>query len=502
MRRLFRDSIIAVLTAGLLLSAGGTHVSAMGGAPAAKVKKFDIIQREKDAERHLRAGRYQQAAEGFREILENKRRVLGKNHLDVALTLLNLATAELKLGRAEKALDAQLQALSIRRAVLDSNHWLVAAAYNDLSETYAALGRFGDAARAAKSDIAVFEKRLGPDHMRLGSMYLRYAKLLRKAGRKDEAERAAAHGHGVYAAAPQLASPPMQPSPELPADIKTVTAGPVTAHFSGEKPAGGPLRYGVTGLWFSFAGDNRVYPFKPEGKLFFSDWRFDIFSPDGKRVLLLMDRFGPYHIVFTARLRDYLTGKSLPDDVVGQTRKPGDVAAVHENAVWVSNQELRYTLSCCGTSEEKTHRIHFFGYKPKSSLDLVIDYRPRLKVRFSKLPVGSGGLIATVRAFLVQQDRAVANPGSWIKGNVTLGAEPKEYMPSDDELLLAELGSSIAAKAESLGREKAAAELARGGIQLREIVFDEFRFRHADVMGSGRFYYASPPNRVRVKLEP
>lgn len=285
-------------------------------------------------------------------------------------------------------------------------------------------------------------------------------------------------------------------------EIKTVTSGSVTAHFGGEKPKDVPLRFGVRALWFTFAGDNRVYRFKPEGGLSFSDWRFNIFSPDGKRVLLLMDRFGPYHLVFTARLREYLTGNSLPDDIVGQKWKAGDVAAVHEDAVWVSNEELRYTLSCGGESKVHTHRIPFFGYEPKSSLDLVIDYRPRLQHRFRKLPVGSGELNAVVRAFLRQHVLAKANPGFWTKGDITRGAEPKEYVPSDDELLLAELGSNIAQKVKSRGREKIAAEFAKTGIELREIVFNEFTFRHADVMGSGRFYYASPPNQIRIKLNP
>ena len=56
-------------------------------------------------------------------------------------------------------------------------------------------------------------------------------------------------------------------------------------------------------------------PFRPLGELYFSDWSFEVFSPDGKWALLLQDRFGRYHVVSTQNLRAYLEGTVPPDKV-------------------------------------------------------------------------------------------------------------------------------------------------------------------------------------------
>ena len=65
-------------------------------------------------------------------------------------------------------------------------------------------------------------------------------------------------------------------------ELKIVTAGSVTAHFSGTRPESDMApRFGVEKLWFSFEGDPKRYDFAPSGTLFFSDWRFGIFSSGG-----------------------------------------------------------------------------------------------------------------------------------------------------------------------------------------------------------------------------
>lgn len=67
-------------------------------------------------------------------------------------------------------------------------------------------------------------------------------------------------------------------APSLPPEIHRATSREITAHFGGQKPPGGAsLEFGVSALWFTFRGDTGVYPFKPMGELFFSDWRFDLF---------------------------------------------------------------------------------------------------------------------------------------------------------------------------------------------------------------------------------
>ena len=149
----------------------------------------------------------------------------------------------------------------------------------------------------------------------------------------------------------------------------------MTAHWSGERPeAGTPLEFGVKKLWFTFAGDKAVYEFKPVGELFFSDWKFDIFSPDGAYVLLLQDGFGPYHVIRTTRLKSYLQGKAKPYRSVRANDYPphaGHPAKVHSFVRWVSNHSFEFTGSCCGDElcyryHIPTGRIRSLGKKPIS----------------------------------------------------------------------------------------------------------------------------------------
>jgi hypothetical protein len=157
-----------------------------------------------------------------------------------------------------------------------------------------------------------------------------------------------------------VAAEPVVAQSQLPPELHQVGSGAVTAHFGGEKPDGDMLlRYGVTHLWFTFAGDAKTYAFHPKGELHFSDWQLDVFSPQGRYVLLLQDRHGPYHIVATARLKTYLTGGS-PDFVVSGVRpgSPGAATAgVHHDARWTSAQSIEFSFSCCGTEDIVTFDV-------------------------------------------------------------------------------------------------------------------------------------------------
>jgi hypothetical protein len=150
-----------------------------------------------------------------------------------------------------------------------------------------------------------------------------------------------------------LATEPAGAQSQLPPELNRVNSGTVTAHFGGETLDQPKLQI-ITQLWFTFVADDKAYPFHPrEGELHFSDWKFEVFSPDGRYVLLPQDRFGPYHIVTKARLKEYLAGAG-PDFVVSGLR-PGrsefPPAGVHHDAKWVSPQSIEFSFSCCGTED-------------------------------------------------------------------------------------------------------------------------------------------------------
>lgn len=145
--------------------------------------------------------------------------------------------------------------------------------------------------------------------------------------------------------------------------------------------------------------------------------------------------------------------------------------------------------------------LRLMEFRPKLSPDTVLDYRPSLAERLAALPPAQlsmlGDLVAMLEAL---KERALAKPGGWRVGAVYLGANAQEYRPSDDELLAAELGDRIRRVVGTADPGDVAAALQRAGVRSSLIEYNRFEYRHADVMGSGRFFYASEPMATAIKL--
>ena len=142
-------------------------------------------------------------------------------------------------------------------------------------------------------------------------------------------------------------------------------------------------------------------------------------------------------------------------------------------------------------------------YTPKMTPDTVLDYRPRIARKFKRLPPRSiKSLPELMRAFQQMKAATAKRRGRWVAGMTNLGANAREYRPTDAELLLAVVGNRIRSlvRRGSLGEITSA--LARTGIKAARISYHRFDFRHADVMGAGRYFYASAPRRVTVLLRP
>jgi hypothetical protein len=144
----------------------------------------------------------------------------------------------------------------------------------------------------------------------------------------------------------------------------------------------------------------------------------------------------------------------------------------------------------------------FEGYRPKTTPDTVADYRPGIGRLLEKLPAESLGNLPDLVARLEEQKRlAKGRPGEWTQGNVALGADEKEYRPSDEELVEGEIGDRIGRIVEKADAAALAGVLEKGGVADAEIAYRRFHYRHVDAMGSGRFFYASAPEEVRVALK-
>jgi hypothetical protein len=126
----------------------------------------------------------------------------------------------------------------------------------------------------------------------------------------------------------------------------------------------------------------------------------------------------------------------------------------------------------------------------------VSDYRDSVSGDISALPPVSDPAALAV-AFADWRSRAAASPGAMEAGAIPLGADPQEYRPSDAELVAAEAGDRLAAALSG------ADEATRAGVSTTlggDPSYKRFDYRVVDVMGSGRYFYASSPKVASLPL--
>ena len=79
-----------------------------------------------------------------------------------------------------------------------------------------------------------------------------------------------------------------------------------------------------------------------------ANWSFSIFSPDCKRVLLLLSRGGPYHVVRLDHLARYAAGEPPELELHGNPDAKAGVGAGNlRDGSWNSNTEISYAWGCC-----------------------------------------------------------------------------------------------------------------------------------------------------------
>lgn len=126
----------------------------------------------------------------------------------------------------------------------------------------------------------------------------------------------------------------------------------------------------------------------------------------------------------------------------------------------------------------------------------VTDYRASVAGDIAALPpVGDAAALAA--SFASWHARAAAAPGATEDGQIQLGADPQEYRPSDAELVTAEAGDRLSA---ALQGADEATKASVATIVGEARTYRRFDFRRVDVMGSGRYYYASQPRAASLPL--
>ena len=126
---------------------------------------------------------------------------------------------------------------------------------------------------------------------------------------------------------------------------------------------------------------------------------------------------------------------------------------------------------------------------------------PSLTGRIEGLPPAEpGSLPVLMEWYKIYKFKARRNRGEWVEGNVILGANPEEYRPSEEELMMGEVGDRIAdivKNSEKVERKKI---LRNAKIRTRKIKYMKFTFIHMDVMGSGRFFYVDSMDKITINL--
>ncbi|MBY9019807.1 MAG: hypothetical protein KGD67_02035 [Candidatus Lokiarchaeota archaeon] len=144
----------------------------------------------------------------------------------------------------------------------------------------------------------------------------------------------------------------------------------------------------------------------------------------------------------------------------------------------------------------------FPDYQPKITPDTIEDYQ-RTPSNVYKLIEEIGepdinNLNTIIIHFLKYKKAAENNPGGTQKGNVALGADKDQYFPSEEELLVSELGKLISQVIESYSKQQMRTLKLKHQIEPQRFSYHEIIFRHVDVMGSGRFFYAEKAQKETI----
>jgi hypothetical protein len=144
----------------------------------------------------------------------------------------------------------------------------------------------------------------------------------------------------------------------------------------------------------------------------------------------------------------------------------------------------------------------FGDYEPKRTPDTIFDFRPAMRAVIDAITILQNPSIEQVLA-LIQflgevKAKARRNPGHTQPGRMMLGGDREEYNPSDYELLESYVGKLIRNVIAGASKQQREALVKKVKV---ELTYNEIRVRHSDVMGSGRFFYASKPQPEKIQTK-
>jgi len=133
-------------------------------------------------------GKYEESESLYLQALELYKKLLGAGHPDVATSLNNLAILYQYKGRYEEAESLYLQALELSKKLLGAEHPDVAKSLNNLAMLYQYQGRYEEAESLYLQALELYKKFLGTEHPDVAKGLNNLAILYQYQGRYEEAE--------------------------------------------------------------------------------------------------------------------------------------------------------------------------------------------------------------------------------------------------------------------------------------------------------------------------
>ncbi|RKL04917.1 hypothetical protein BFJ70_g17166 [Fusarium oxysporum] len=134
-------------------------------------------------------GRYEGAAKLYRETLEAREKVLGKEHPDTLSSMNNLALVLRKIGKYEEAEKMHRETLEAREKVLGKEHPSTLSSMNNLALVLGNMGEYEEAEKMHRETLELKEKVLGKEHPSTLSSMNNLALVLGNMGEYKEAEK-------------------------------------------------------------------------------------------------------------------------------------------------------------------------------------------------------------------------------------------------------------------------------------------------------------------------
>jgi len=179
----------ALLGAGRLAAAGKlAQASAAAAAFLPPADPAALTARGYLARTLVRRGRSGEAEAIYRELLAERRRVQGEDHLDTLATRHDLAAALGAQGRFAEAEQLYRRLLADDDRLRGPDHRETLAARHNLARMIGLQGRYAEAEELSRQVLDVQRRVLGPDHPDVLASRQHLARLAGKAGRYAEAE--------------------------------------------------------------------------------------------------------------------------------------------------------------------------------------------------------------------------------------------------------------------------------------------------------------------------